>query len=110
MSLVEHSNGKEAMDNFHTHVPSKLIQYIQNTTKTSKVVHLYYGSKMMSKYSWTVIPYEISPYDKLIDNMQYLTTFRFLGGVRFVLYNGTNRYLNFDHLGIPVFNVYRLGV
>ena len=86
-------------------IPHKLINYIETHLKDG-VIHLYIGRKMMMRRHWGVIPYEIYPHNEtLISNLHLLVFFQFEADVSFIIYNGTNRILNFSHLNFIVLKV-----
>lgn len=83
----------------------RLLNYIKNHLQ-DKVIHLYYGPKMMTKRMWKVIPYELDIDGVALTKcLEALTLFTLQRGIVFVLYNGTTRHFNLSHLNICVISV-----
>lgn len=83
----------------------KFIKYIQDNIN-DKVIHLYYGKKMMSKRKWTIIPFELDIYsNSFVNNMKYLTLFTLTRDVTFIIYNATNKIFDCDQYNVIVLKV-----
>lgn len=76
--------------------PKTFVRYVEKHLEDG-VVHMFYGSKMMSR-RWSVIPYELglNQCQVILNNMNVLSVFKFMHDVDFVLYNATNRLFSFD--------------
>lgn len=96
--LAEDAKGMENYNILRNY--KSLLNYI-GSHSDKKVVHLYYGPKMMRAVRWKVTPYHIQN-ETLLKQLHALTLVYFHKKMHFVLYNGTTRKLDFAHLNISV--------